>query len=75
MKYLFLCLALVTTHYSNSQTVNFEQLSLNYFMDTIFKERYEKIRIIEFSGKSEDHLTNLEMGNDCFNDSNQLGKK
>ncbi len=55
-----------------AQTINYEQIALNHFMEKIFDLKYKKVKAIEFSGFTEKVLTKARYGNDCFDDSSRI---
>lgn len=66
MKYLAFCTFFLFSVFVKAQSISFEQNALDYFMSKIFDENYKKIKALEFTGFTEDHLTNFEFGHYCF---------
>lgn len=49
-----------------AQPINHEQIALDHFMEKIFDLKYKKLKAIEFSGFTENALTRIRYGNNCF---------
>ncbi len=49
-----------------AQSVLYEQKSINYFFDTIFKEKYRNEKVIEFSGYAGGALSDFKLFENCF---------
>jgi hypothetical protein len=66
MRHFFGIIFLFGSMQATAQPVPFEQKALDYFMVNVFDSNYQKLKTIEFSGFTEDHMTNFEFGHNCF---------
>ena len=75
MRYFLFSIVIFVSIYGNAQSIKYEQNAFGYFMDSIFYENYKKIKRIDFSGLTEDELSTLSFGKNCFTDEPQLALK
>src|SRR5205809_6440473 len=47
-------------------SVNYEQITFNFFFDTLFTNQYPRVKQIEFSGYTENELSNFQLLPSCF---------
>lgn len=66
-KYLFFILCFLLPSYSLAQSNTYEQNAVNYFFANLFDSIYPKMKQIEFSGFTEERITKVVYGDDCFN--------
>ena len=56
----------------NAQPNDYEQRAFNYFIDSIFLKEYIGVKVIEFSGLTEDKMTNFGAIQNCFTEDTEL---
>ena len=64
-----------TLHQLNAQSLNYEQIAFNFFIDSVFENNYKDARIVQFSGYTEKELTSFSIYQNCFSGKESLTKK